>query len=182
MSATDPEPNAFVTRTAEIVSAYLSHNHVQPSDLPRLIQSVHAKLSALATGSSTEPAPMRKLTASEIKRSITPDYLVSFEDGKRYKTLRRHLMGRGLTAEEYRAKWGLPADYPMVASGYSAQRAELARSFGLGKLRRDDPSTEPHPAEQADTSEQMAAELPQADDFADTITREPFEGDDSVSW
>ncbi len=90
-------------------------------------------------------------------------------------------MGRGLTEEEYRAQWGLPADFPMVASRSSAQRAELARSIGLGKLRPDEPSTEPRQAEQVDRSKQLAAELPQADDLAGTIARRPFE-DAIVNW
>jgi len=101
-----------------------------------LIQSVHAKIAELTDRGCSEPAPVQKLTPAEIKRSITSEYLISFEDGKRYKTLRRHLTGRDLSPEQYRAKWGLPADYPMVASGYSARRAELAQAMGLGRLGR----------------------------------------------
>ena len=136
MSEAALQQDNLAALTAEIASAYLSHNHVQPDDLPSLIRGVGAKLAELATVGSGEPAPVRKLTPAEIKRSITPDYLISFEDGKRYKALRRHLTGRGLSPEAYREKWGLPVDYPMVASGYSARRAELAQAMGLGKHGR----------------------------------------------
>ena len=123
---------------AEIVSAYVSKNSVQRSDLASLISSVHGALTATATAGSGEPAAPEqvKATPQQIRRSITPDHLVSFEDGKRYKTLSRHLTLRGLTAQTYREKWGLPADYPMVSPSYSQQRSELARTMGLGQQRR----------------------------------------------
>ena len=93
------------------------------------------------------PVPeIEKLTPAQIKKSISHDALISFEDGKPYKTLRRHLTLRGFTPEAYRAKWGLPPDYPMTAQGYSAQRSELARSLSLGQLRRRPPETVPNPA------------------------------------
>jgi predicted transcriptional regulator len=84
----------------------------------------------------TATAPVRKLTKTEIDRSITPDHLISFEDGKPYKTLRRHLTLFGLTPEQYRTKWGLPADYPIVSPNYSETRSQLAKSLGLGQQRR----------------------------------------------
>ena len=122
-----------VTLASEIVSAYVSHNHVQSADLPDLLNAVHAALSGIA-GSGAPPA-VSKATAQEIRRSVTPDFLISFEDGKPYKTLRRHLTLRGLTPEAYRAKWGLAPDYPMTAQSYSEQRSQLARSLGLGQAR-----------------------------------------------
>lgn len=106
MSTADVEQNEFVSLTAEIVSAYLGHNHVSAADLPSLIQNVHAALTNLMAGSTAEPASAQKATAAEIRRSITPDHLVTFEDGKRYKTLWRHLTLRDLSPEQYRAKWG----------------------------------------------------------------------------
>jgi predicted transcriptional regulator len=122
--------------TAEIVSAYVSKNPLRPSDLPELLSSVHAALSALSQGGVTDAVPVGKLTPAQIRKSITPDALISFEDGKLYKTLGRHLTIRGLTPEAYREKWGLPRDYPMVAASYSAQRSALAKSLGLGQKRR----------------------------------------------
>ncbi|WP_335645510.1 MucR family transcriptional regulator [Methylobacterium durans] len=164
--------------TAEIVSAYLGRNHVRPDDLPSLIQSVHATLAGLATGASDAPTSAPKATVAEIKRSITPEHLVSFEDGKRYKTLVRHLRLRGLSPEAYREKWGLPVGYPMTAASYSAKRAELARGAGLGRAglaRQAAPDAEQDAAE--DAPQQMVADQPSADQFEETITREPIEDD-----
>ncbi|WP_306424529.1 MucR family transcriptional regulator [Methylobacterium oxalidis] len=165
--------------TAEIVSAYLGCNHVRPADLPSLIQSVHATLAGLASGGSDAPPAVAKATAAEIKRSITSDYLVSFEDGKHYKTLARHLRLRSLSPEAYRAKWGLPADYPMTAANYSAQRAALARRAGLGRAgsaRQTAPAAEQDAAE--DAAQQMVAGQPSAEQFEEAITREPFDDGD----
>jgi predicted transcriptional regulator len=133
----ETEENARGTQvliTAQIVQAYLSHNHVGPADLPNLIRDVHACVRALDTTEPQETAePAAKVTAAQIRRSIKPDGLVSFEDGKTYKVLRRHLGQYGLTPEAYREKWGLPADYPMVAPEYAARRSALAKSLGLGR-------------------------------------------------
>jgi predicted transcriptional regulator len=126
----------YVELTAEIVSAYVSNNSMPPGELPALISSVHAALSEAATGAKQASGGPERVTPAQIKKSVTPDYLISFEDGKQYKTLKRHLMLRGLTAEEYRAKWGLPADYPMTSANYSAQRSQLAKELGLGQQRR----------------------------------------------
>ena len=122
---------------ADIVSAYVSNNNVSVADLPELIASTHAALAELAAGSAgaSDGGP-DKATPAQIKKSITPDLLISFEDGKPYKTLRRHLTLRGLTPEAYRAKWGLPGDYPMTSANYSAHRSQLARDLGLGQQRR----------------------------------------------
>lgn len=118
--------------TVDIVSAYVSNNHIQAVDLPALIGTVHAALSDLSKPAEAVEAPVEKLTPAQIRKSITPDALVSFIDGKPYKTLKRHLTSHGLTPREYRATYGLPDDYPMVAAGYAAQRSALAKAIGLG--------------------------------------------------
>jgi predicted transcriptional regulator len=127
-------PPNYIELTADIVSAFISNNSVPVSDLPSLIGNVHTALR-----NSGQPAPQREeakpTPAVPIKRSITPDYLISLEDGKHYKSLKRHLTRLGLTPEAYREKWGLPHDYPMVAANYAAKRSELAKSIGLGQRR-----------------------------------------------
>jgi len=128
------QPLDFASITADIVSSYVANNSVHRGDLATVIASVHAALLGLTTPKQEEsdkPQP-----AVSIRKSITPDFLISLEDGKKYKTLKRHLGTLGLTAEEYRAKWGLPGDYPMVAPNYALRRSELARSSGLGQQRR----------------------------------------------
>ncbi|KMO31309.1 MucR family transcriptional regulator [Methylobacterium tarhaniae] len=122
-----------VTLTADIVSAYVANNSVTAHDLPTLIASTHAALTRL--GAPAEPEPVKLEPPVPIRRTVTPDHIISLEDGRPYKTLKRHLAGRGLTPDEYRAKWGLPRDYPMVAANYAAQRSELAKSAGLGQSR-----------------------------------------------
>lgn len=124
----------FASITADIVSSYVANNSVHRGDLPAVIASVHAALQGLVTPKPEEPETLQPRVS--IRKSITPDYLISLEDGKQYKSLKRHLGKLGLTPAEYRAKWGLPADYPMVAPNYAAQRSELARSMGLGQQRR----------------------------------------------
>jgi predicted transcriptional regulator len=128
----------YLELTADLVAAFVSNNAVRPSDLPELISTIHSTLGALTAGGTRQAseAQVEKPTPAQIKKSITHDALISFEDGKPYKSLRRHLNGKGLTAEAYREKYGLPRDYPMTAAGYSAQRSELARSSGLGQQRR----------------------------------------------
>jgi predicted transcriptional regulator len=127
--------------TADIVSAYVSNNAVNSSSLPEIISSVYGALTSLL---APPPAPEaeRPTPAVPVKKSVTPDYLISLEDGRRYKSLKRHLNGRGLTPDQYRAKWGLTPDYPMVAANYAKQRSELARSMGLGR-KRPEPEVEP---------------------------------------
>ena len=121
--------------TADIVSAYVANNSVPQSELPTVIASVHAALQNLGAPKAAEVE--RPEPPVPIKKSITPDYLISLEDGRGYKSLKRHLTGRGLTPDQYRQKWGLPSDYPMVAPNYAKQRSELAKSLGLGQLRRN---------------------------------------------
>jgi predicted transcriptional regulator len=122
---------------AEVVAAYVSNNPVPKSDLPDLILAVHSSLEKL--GSEPERALAQadaKPPAVTIRRSVTPDYLICLEDGKRFKSLRRHLRLHGLTPEQYREKWKLPSDYPMVAPKYAAHRSALARKMGLGQKRK----------------------------------------------
>ena len=120
----------------DIIAAYVSNNSVPSTELPGLIDVVHTALSHLVSTGQGSNGPVEKLTPAQIRKSITRDHIVSFEDGKPYKTLRRHLTLRGLSPEAYRAKWGLPRDYPMTAASYSEQRSELARALGLGQQRR----------------------------------------------
>lgn len=120
---------------AEIVSAYVSKNPVQLAELPALISRVHAVVDSLSSGiSKARLKQIEKPTAAQIKKSITPDALISFEDGRPYKTLKRHLTTHGLDPHSYRERYGLPADYPMVAANYAIQRAEIARAIGLGRV------------------------------------------------
>jgi predicted transcriptional regulator len=127
-------PPDFTALTAEVVSAYVANNSLRPADIPDLIATVHQALQGLSAPQQAEPE--KREPPVPIKKSITPDFLISLEDGRRYKTLRRHLAGRGLTPEQYREKWGLARDYPMVAPNYAKQRSELARASGLGQIRR----------------------------------------------
>jgi predicted transcriptional regulator len=129
--------SADIQRIADLVSAYVSNNHVAPGDLPALIASVHTAMSSLGGDSLASQAAevaVEKLTSSQIRKSVTPDAIISFLDGKPYKTLKRHLTKHGLDPNSYRAKYGLPADYPMVAATYSETRSSLARSLGLGVI------------------------------------------------
>ena len=133
--------------TADIVSAYVSNNHIQPSEIGSLIASMHAALTGLGTPDTGAAAPIDKLTPGKIRKSITNDALISFEDGKGYKTLKRHLTKLGLSPEAYREKWGLPRDYPMVTASYSEQRSVLAKGAGLGSQRRKIVSEDVEPVE-----------------------------------
>ena len=126
-----------VKLAAQVVAAYISNNPVPKSDLPDLILAVHSSLTKL--GGEPEHALAQadaKPPAVTIRRSVTPDYLICLEDGKRFKSLRRHLGLHGLTPEQYREKWKLRSDYPMVAPNYAAQRSVLARKIGFGQKRR----------------------------------------------
>jgi predicted transcriptional regulator len=127
-----------VALTGEIVSAFVAYNSLRSAELPALIQSVHAELAKLISGAAAPaaPPPEAATPAVPIRKSITPDYLVCLDDGLKFKSLRRHLTAIGMTPEQYRAKWNLPADYPMVAANYAAQRSELAKKIGLGQSRK----------------------------------------------
>ena len=126
----------FIELTATIVSAYVSNNSVPASDLPALIDQVHTALTRVLTGHSHAPAELPKPAVS-VKKSIMPEYIVCLEDGKKFKSLKRHLRAQyNMTPEQYREKWGLAADYPMVAPNYAAARSRLAKQMGLGQQRR----------------------------------------------
>lgn len=126
----------LVGLTADLVAAYVSNNRVPPGEMPALLATVHAAISGLGKG-QPEEKPDEKATPAEIRKSIKPDGLISFIDGKSYKTLKRHLTKHGITMEEYRERFGLPRDYPSTAASYSAQRSALAKSLGLGNQRRN---------------------------------------------
>src|SRR3954471_19775149 len=152
-----PQTN-HIELAADIVSSYLSNNHVAVADVPALIASVHAAVTGL--GQTAAPSePETKATPAQIRKSISPDALISFEDGKPYKTLRRHLTIRGLSPEAYREKHGLPRDYPMVAASYSEQRSALAKDLGLGQQRRK-PATKANSASEKVTETAAPAEAP----------------------
>jgi len=119
----------YKTLTAEIVSAYVANNSIQAGNLPELIASVHSAV----VGLGAPPAPEPPTPAVNPKRSVFPDYIISLEDGRKFKSMKRHVGLLGMTPAEYRAKWGLPAGYPMTAPNYTAKRSELAKKAGLGR-------------------------------------------------
>jgi predicted transcriptional regulator len=126
----------FIELTANIVSAYLSNNPTPAAEIPNLISQVHGALMRVSSGRSEAPLEPAKPAVS-LKKSIAPDYLVCLEDGKRFKSLKRHLRTQyNMTPEQYREKWGLPADYPMVAPNYAVARSQLAKKMGLGQQQR----------------------------------------------
>ena len=122
--------------TAEIVSAFVANNHIQPAELTALIGSVHAAIGGLGQAPEPSEPAVEKPTPAQIKKSITPDALISFLDGRPYKTLKRHLTKHGLDPASYRARYGLPTDYPMVALSYSEARSALSLKNGLGRRGR----------------------------------------------
>ena len=127
----------FIELTADIVSAYVSNNSVPASDLPALISEVHSALSRVIGGAAPVVQAEAPKPAIPVKKSITADYLICLEDGKKFKSLKRHLRTHyNMSPEEYREKWSLPADYPMVAPNYAQARSELAKKMGLGQQRR----------------------------------------------
>ncbi|MPZ56944.1 MAG: MucR family transcriptional regulator [Rhizobiales bacterium] len=126
----------FIELTADIVSAYVSNNSVPAAEIPALINHVHGALLRVSIGQGETPAEPLK-PAVPVKRSITSEYIVCLEDGKKFKSLKRHLRTQyNMTPEQYREKWGLPPDYPMVAPSYAAARSQLAKQMGLGQQRR----------------------------------------------
>src|SRR3954447_15173220 len=136
-------PN-YIELAADLVSAFVSNNPVPAAELPALIGSVYQALTKVANGTPEQAVEAPKAPAVSVKKSVQPDYIVCLEDGKRFKSLKRHLRTvYDLTPDQYRAKWGLAHDYPMVAPNYAAARSELARSMGLGARRRATASAEP---------------------------------------
>jgi predicted transcriptional regulator len=126
----------FIELTAEIVAAYVSNNTVSTADIPALINQIHSALIRVSTGQSDNSAEPLKPAVS-VKKSVTPDYIVCLEDGKKFKSLKRHLRTQyNMTPEQYRDKWDLPTEYPMVAPNYAQARSQLAKQMGLGQQRR----------------------------------------------
>jgi predicted transcriptional regulator len=119
-----------------MVTAYVSHNSVPAAELTNLISSIYSALLSLDQGGASKASEIEKPSPAQIRKSIEPDALISFIDGKPYKALKRHLTGNGMTMKEYRERYGLPRDYPSVAASYSEQRSALAKSLGLGQHRR----------------------------------------------
>ena len=132
----DKVPSSYIELTAGIVSAYVSNNAVAAGDISSLISQVHNALLRISNGQSEAPADVVK-PAIAIKKSITADYIICLEDGKKFKSLKRHLRTQyDMTPEHYREKWGLPPDYPMVAPNYAEARSQLAKKMGLGQQRK----------------------------------------------
>src|SRR5664279_3113566 len=122
----------LISCATDIVSAYVAHNAIGADKLPELIGSVYAALSK-ASVQGVEPEKAELIPAISVRKSVTPDYIVCLDDGKKFKSLKRHLRSLGMTPDQYRAKWSLPADYPMVAANYAAVRSALAKKIGLGE-------------------------------------------------
>jgi predicted transcriptional regulator len=133
--AENSSERSLIDLTAQIVAAYLGNNSVPSGDIANLINQVHAALTRVVGAPATMPAEALK-PAVPVKRSIASDYIVCLEDGKKFKSLRRHLRTLNMTPQQYREKWGLPPDYPMVAPNYAAARSQLAKQMGLGQQRR----------------------------------------------
>jgi predicted transcriptional regulator len=132
------EHSNSIELTAEIVAAFVANNSLPIAELPALIHSVHAALENLASGPvNTSPLVEKQEPAVSVRKSLTPDFLVCLDDGKKFKSLRRHLATLGMTPDQYRAKWNLPSDYPMVAPNYAAARSEMAKRIGLGQMRKN---------------------------------------------
>ncbi len=138
MTETDgpSDPAALLEFTVELVSAYVSNNRVQSSDMPALIAGLHDALVHLVKPREAEAATVRPPLRMPIRKTVTDECLFSLEDGKPYQALKRHLRKLGLTPEQYREKWGLPHDYPMVAPAYARKRSALAKDMNLGSRRR----------------------------------------------
>ena len=137
-SASNTPSPSFIDFTADIVAAYVSNNSVAATELPGLIESVYRALGQLGTPAA--PQVEEQKPAVPLKKSVTPEYIICLEDGKKFKSLKRHLRtSYGMTPEAYREKWGLPKDYPMVAPAYAAARSELAKNMGLGQTRKKAP-------------------------------------------
>jgi predicted transcriptional regulator len=138
VTTSDAEPSNSIELAAEIVAAFVANNSLPIVELPALIHSVHAALARLASGPvNTAPLVEKQEPAVSVRKSLTPDFLLCLDDGKKFKSLRRHLGTLGMTPDQYRAKWSLPSDYPMVAPNYAAARSEMAKRIGLGQMRKN---------------------------------------------
>lgn len=134
-----PEGMTLIEATTQIVSAFVSRSACPAGEIPKLIADTHAALAACVNGPTepTEPPAKQLYPAVPIRKSVAPDFIVCLEDGLKFRSLKRHLTSLGMTPDEYRAKWGLPADYPMVAPNYSATRSQMAKHAGLGRVGRE---------------------------------------------
>jgi predicted transcriptional regulator len=131
------ETSNSVDLAAEVVAAFISNNPLPKSELPAFIHAMHSAIHRLRKGPENAPPQAElKAPAVPVRKSVTPDYLICLEDGKRFKSLRRHLKLHGLSPEQYREKWKLPQDYPVVAPNYTALRSAMAKKIGLGQIRR----------------------------------------------
>ena len=165
--------------TADIVSAYVEHNSVAATDLPALIRSTFAALSGVGLPVVVEPEAVAKATVAQIRKSLTPDALISFIDGRPYRMLKRHLSVHGLTPAAYREKFGLPADYPLVAASYAARRSELALKAGLGRKAAPEPVRAPVKGVTAPVAAKVAAKpakAPRASKAASTVAEKAAPG------
>jgi len=131
--------DALLEAACKIIAAYVSNNHLAPSELPTIIRNIHGTLGGLGSVAQSD-IPSQQKPAISVRKSVTPDYIVCLEDGKKLKMLKRYLRTRyKMSPEEYRAKWGLPNDYPLVAPNYAARRSEFAKKIGLGKRQAPPP-------------------------------------------
>ena len=133
----------LVEMTTELVAAYVTRNHVQTAELPGLIASVHTTLSDLGQATAPQPVVGPLVPAVPIKKSITDEFIISLEDGRKFRTLKRYLSTLGMTPDQYRAKWGLPATYPMVAPAFAAKRSVTSKAYWLGRQGEEAPLPEP---------------------------------------
>jgi predicted transcriptional regulator len=142
----------YIERTVDVVAAYVSNNSLPSAELPALIASIHEALNTIGSGPAAPTTEsVERPTPAQVRKSIRPDGLISFIDGKSYKTLKRHLTKHGLDPQSYRERYGLPADYPTTSANYSAQRSALAKSLGLGQ-----PGRTPQADGNADVAEEAA--------------------------
>jgi len=156
----DDDSAGLLALTAGIIEAYLGKNGVGVVELPGLIQSVHGALRGLGAPAAPAASETPKATAAAIRKSVTPEALISFEDGRPYKTLKRHLTTRGLTIGDYKAKWGLPDSYPSTAPQYSAQRSAMAKQLGLGRPASAPKTKGKAAAAKAPAAKSSAAKVP----------------------
>ena len=153
-----------IEMTAEIVAAYVSRNSIPAAELPNLIRSIHQSVSTLGAPPVAEVAPEPLKPAVPVKKSITDEYIISLEDGRKLKSMKRYLAGLGMTPAQYREKWGLPHDYPMVAPSYAAHRSALAKTLGLGRrAAQEAPSAEAEAEIEADPEPVAEPEAPAAE-------------------
>jgi predicted transcriptional regulator len=136
MSEAESDHSRVVSLAVEVVAAFVSNNSLPVGELPALIQSTHDALTSVWTAAETPPQPQAKEPAVPIRKSITPEYIICLEDGLKFRSLKRHIGMLGMTPDQYREKWGLPADYPMAAPAYAAKRSALAKGMGLGLQNR----------------------------------------------